>query len=133
MTPEPSAARRALTGLALAVILLAAVIIQLTVVNRLPLPAAAPDLVLLAVTAIAVCTSPLAGALAGFAGGLALDVAPPVTHYAGEYALIFCLAGYAAARAVRVIWGLTGERDPVTMFTVMAVAAVAGRSGRAHV
>lgn len=136
MTPTvpatvPSAARRTLTGLALAVILLAAVVLQLTVVNRLPLPAAYPDLVLLAVTAIAVCTSPLPGTLAGFAGGLALDIAPPASHYAGEYALVFCLAGYGAARGVRAIYDLTGERDPVTMFTVMAVAAAAGEAGKA--
>jgi rod shape-determining protein MreD len=129
--PEPTAVRRALTGLALAVILLAAVVLQLTVVNRLPLPAAYPDLVLLAVTAIAVCTGPLPGMLAGFAGGLALDIAPPASHYAGEYALIFCLAGYGAARAMRAIYDLTGERDPVTMFTVMAVAAAAGEAGKA--
>jgi rod shape-determining protein MreD len=129
----PAAARRTLTGLALAAILLAAVILQLTVVNRLPLPAAYPDLVLLAVTAIAVCTSPLPGTLAGFAGGLALDIAPPASHYAGEYALVFCLAGYGAARGVRAIYDLTGERDPVTMFTVMAVAAAAGEAGKAAV
>ena len=129
--PEPTAARRTLTGLALAVILLAAVFLQLTVVNRLPLPSAYPDLVLLAVTAIAVCTGPLPGTLAGFAGGLALDIAPPASHYAGEYALVFCLAGYGAARAMRAIYDLTGERDPVTMFTVMAVAAAAGEAGKA--
>ncbi|TVZ02820.1 rod shape-determining protein MreD [Trebonia kvetii] len=128
---EPTAAKRTLTGLALVAILLAAVVLQLTVVNRLPLPAAYPDLVLLAVTAIAVCTSPLPGTLAGFAGGLALDVAPPASHYAGEYALVFCLAGYGAARAVRAIYDLTGERDPLTMFTVMAVAAAAGEAGKA--
>ena len=138
MTPTapatvPTAARRTLTGLALAAILLAAVVLQLTVVNRLPLPAAYPDLVLLAVTAIAVCTSPLPGTLAGFAGGLALDIAPPASHYAGEYALIFCLAGYGAARGVRAVYDLTGERDPVTMFTVMAVAAAAGEAGKAAV
>ncbi len=129
--PEPTAARRTLTGLALVAILLAAVVLQLTVVNRLPLPAAYPDLVLLAVTAIAVCTSTLPGTLAGFAGGLALDVAPPASHYAGEYALIFCVAGYGAARAVHAIYDLTGERDPLTMFTVMAVAAAAGEAGKA--
>jgi rod shape-determining protein MreD len=129
---EPPAARRALVAVALAVALFAAVIVQLTVVNRLPLPGAAePDLVLLLVTVIAVATSPLAGALAGFVGGLAVDIAPPVSHYAGEYALIFCLAGYAAARTVRAIWDMTGERDPIISFTIMAAAAAAGEAGKA--
>jgi rod shape-determining protein MreD len=132
VTPATSPARRALTAVVLAAALFAAVVVQLTVVNRLPLPGgAAPDLVLLLVTAIAVSTSPATAAVTGFAGGLALDVAPPAAHYAGEYALVFCLAGYAAARVVRVMWNATGERDPVTVFTVMAVAAAAGEAGKA--
>jgi len=131
VTPEPGAGRRVLSGLALAVALFAAVVVQLTVVNRLPLPGAGePDLVLLLVTAIAVATSPAAGAVSGFAGGLALDVAPPSAHYAGEYALVFCLAGYAAARAARTVWERTGELDPVISFTVMAAAAAAGEAGK---
>ena len=133
MTPGPSFARKALTAAVLAVALFAAVVIQLTVVNRLPLPgAAAPDLVLLLVTAIAVTTSPLSGAVTGFAGGLALDVAPPAAHYAGEYALVFCLAGYAAARVNSAIINMNGgERDPIAAFTVMAAAAAAGEAGKA--
>ena len=129
---EPSLARKALTAAVLAVGLLAAVVVQLTVVNRLPWPGGAvPDLVLLLVTAIAVCTSPLAGALAGFAGGLALDVAPPAVHYAGEYALVFCLAGWGAARVDRAIRDTRGERDPMITFAVMAGAAAAGEAGKA--
>src|SRR5690348_16148633 len=99
--------------------------------NRLPLPGATqPDLVLLLVTAIAVVTGPATGAITGFAGGLALDIAPPTAHYAGEYALILCLAGYAAARVVRAIWNMTGERDPVIAFTVMAAVTAAGEAGK---
>jgi rod shape-determining protein MreD len=129
---EPSLARKALTAGVLAVVLLAAVVIQLTVVNRLPLPGGAvPDLVLLLVTATAVCTSPLAGALAGFAAGLALDVAPPAVHYAGEYALVFCLAGWGAARVDHAIRDTRGERDPMITFAVMAGAAAAGEAGQA--
>ena len=129
---EPSLARKALTAGVLAVGLLVAVVIQLTVVNRLPLPGGAvPDLVLLLVTATAVCTSPLAGALAGFAVGLALDVAPPAVHYAGEYALVFCLAGWGAARVDRAIRDTRGERDPMITFAVMAGAAAAGEAGQA--
>ena len=132
MTQEVSVARKALTAIILAVALFAAVVIQLTVVNRLPLPgAAAPDLVLLLVAAIAVATGPATGAITGFAGGLALDIAPPAAHYAGEYALVFCLVGYAAARVVRAVWDMTGEHDPITTFTVMAVAVAAGEAGKA--
>lgn len=132
MTSEVSPVRKAIAVLILVVALFAAVVVQLTVVNRLPLPGAAgPDLVLLLVAAIAVSTGPVTGAVTGFAGGLALDVAPPAGHYAGQYALVFCLVGYAAARVVRVIWNMTGERDPIITFTVMATAAAAGEAGKA--
>lgn len=128
MTP----ARKALAAVMLAVLLLAAVVVQLTVVNRLPLPGGAvPDLVLLLVTAIAVATTPALAAVTGFAAGLAVDIAPPAAHYAGEYALVFCLAAYAASRVSHAISDATGERDPVTAFTVMAVATAAGEAGKA--
>jgi rod shape-determining protein MreD len=132
VTPERTVARRVVIGLVLTVLLFAAVVIQLTGVNRLVLPGGGtPDLVLLLVTATAVAAGPAAGALSGFAGGLALDVAPPAMHYAGEYALDFCLAGYAAARIVRAVWDSTAERDPVSSFAVMAAATAAGETGKA--
>jgi rod shape-determining protein MreD len=130
--PEVSVPRKALGAITLAAALFAAVIVQLTVVNRLPLPgAAAPDLVLALVTAIAVTTTPAIAAITGFAGGLALDIAPPAAHYAGEYALIFCLACYAAARVHRAIISASGEHDPVTAFTIMVAATAAGEAGKA--
>jgi rod shape-determining protein MreD len=129
---EPPEWRRALVAVALPVALFAAVIVQLTVVNRLPLPGgAAPDLVLLLVTAVAVSTSPMTGLLTGFAGGLALDVAPPASHYAGEYALVFCLVGYFAARIAAAIAATTGERYPWAELGVMAAATAAGEAGKA--
>jgi len=129
---EVSAKRKALSVVTLAIALFAAVVIQLTVVNRLPLPGgAAPDLVLLLVTAIAVAATPAVAAVTGFAGGLALDVAPPAAHYAGQYALVFCLAGYAASRVYRAITNTTGEQDRVAAFTVMVAATVAGEAGKA--
>ena len=100
-------------------------------VNRLPLPGlGAPDLVLLLVTAIAVATSALTGAVSGFAAGLALDVAPPAAHYAGQDALVFCLAGYGAARVVHLIRDAAGERHRVTSFAVMAGRRGGGRGGQ---
>jgi len=92
-------AGKVLRALAVPVALILAVVCQLAVVNRAPLPGGAvPDLVLLVVVAVAVNTGPLTGLLAGFAGGLALDVAPPGGHLAGQYALVFCLTGYACGR-----------------------------------
>jgi rod shape-determining protein MreD len=131
---EPGALRKALVGAALPVALFLAVVVQLTVVNRLPLPGGdAPDLVLLLVAAVAVTSNPMIATLTGFAGGLALDIAPPVSHYAGEYALIFCLVGYLAARVMAAISAASGgaERDPSIALAVMAAAAAAGEAGKA--
>jgi rod shape-determining protein MreD len=131
---EPTARRKSLVAAALPVALFAAVVVQLTVVNRLPLPGGdAPDVVLLLVAAVAVTSSTMTAMLTGFAGGLALDTAPPVSHYAGEYALVFCLAGYLAARAMAAISAASGgaERDPSICLAVMAVAAAAGEAGKA--
>jgi rod shape-determining protein MreD len=83
----------------LAVASLAAILIQLTVLNRLPLPGGgAPDLVLVLVVVVALTGGPMQGMLTGFFAGLALDIAPPASHLVGQSALVFCLAGYAAGR-----------------------------------
>ncbi len=131
---ERSELRKPLVAMALPIALFVAVVVQLTVVNRLPLPGGdAPDLVLLLVTAVAVTSNTMIATLTGFAGGLALDIAPPVTHYAGEYALVFCLVGYLAARAMGAISAASGgaEHDPSVALAVMAVAAAAGEAGKA--
>jgi rod shape-determining protein MreD len=131
---EPTAGRKSLVAAALPVALFAAVVVQLTVVNRLPLPGGdAPDVVLLLVAAVAVTSNTMTALLTGFAGGLALDIAPPVSHYAGEYALIFCLVGYLAARVMAAISAASGgaERDPSICLAVIAVAAAAGEAGKA--
>ena len=127
-----TALRRIARALAIPVVLLLAVTLQLALVNRAPLPGGAtPDLVLLAVAAIAVCTGPMTGMLAGFCGGLALDIAPPAAHLAGEYALVFCLVGYACGRARNAITYATGEQTMVTSLTVMALGVAAGEAGKA--
>ena len=118
-------------ALAVPIALAVAVIAQLAVVNRLPLPGgAAPDLVLLVVVAVALNTSPMSGLLTGFAGGLALDVAPPASHLAGEYALVFCLVGYACGRARKAILYSAGELAPLVSLTLMAVGVAVGEAGK---
>jgi rod shape-determining protein MreD len=127
-----TALRRIVQALAIPVALLLAVTLQLTVVNRAPFPGGAtPDLVLLTVAALAVCTGPITGMLAGFCGGLALDIAPPAAHLAGEYALVFCLVGYACGRARNAITYATGEQTMWTSLTVMALGVAAGEAGKA--
>ncbi|WP_248958938.1 rod shape-determining protein MreD [Sphaerisporangium perillae] len=86
----------------MAVVLLAGLImiVQVTVVNRLPLPGGgAPDLVLMGVVTFALARGAVAGALTGFIVGLVTDILPPAAHVIGQYALVFCLVGYMVGRA----------------------------------
>jgi rod shape-determining protein MreD len=77
-----------------------AVIVQVTIVNRIAFPGGTgPDVVLLTVAALGLANGPLTGALIGFSAGLALDVAPPGSYLVGENALVFCLIGYLCGLA----------------------------------
>jgi rod shape-determining protein MreD len=102
-------------------LLVGALLVQLIVVNRLPLPfASAPDLVLLAVIGIAMARGPLAGTVLGFVGGLLVDLAPPAAHAAGQYAFVLAVAGFVAGR------GVGGRAMTVTVCVVGAPLLAAG-------
>jgi rod shape-determining protein MreD len=99
-----------------------ALLAQLTFINRLALPGGAgPDLVLLTVVALALTGGPLPGLLTGFLAGLALDVAPPASHTIGQYALVFCIVGYACGRLAEL-----GEASPALYVGISAAAAAVG-------
>ncbi len=121
-----------LRGLICSAAVVLAVIVQLTIVNRIAFPGGTgPDLVLLAVAALSLANGPLAGALIGFCAGLALDVAPPGSHFVGQDALVFCLIGYACG-LVADAPSSDGVPDQghTALFeiTVTAVAAVFGEA-----
>lgn len=119
--------RRTLVGV---LALLFALVVQMVIVNRLSLPGGGmPDLVLITVTALGVVNGPMGGLLAGFFGGLALDIAPPGGHLAGEYALVFCLAGYWSGR-FREILDTAGEPSAVSTLAVVAGGVIAGECGK---
>ncbi|MCG5219746.1 rod shape-determining protein MreD [Streptosporangium sp. KLBMP 9127] len=83
-----------------AALLVAAMLSQVILVNRVPLPwDAAPDLVLLVVIGCALVRGSVRGAVIGFCAGLAVDVLPPSAHVVGQYALVFCVVGFVAGRA----------------------------------
>ena len=103
---------------------LLAVVLQVTVVDRLPLPGGSvPDVALVAVVAVGLTRGPSAGALTGFLAGLGLDLAPPASHPIGESALIFCVVGYGCGR-------LNGWLDgsPVRLLAAAVVGTGAGET-----
>ncbi|MQY32530.1 hypothetical protein SRB17_04810 [Streptomyces sp. RB17] len=73
-----------------------ALVIQVSVLSRLHLPGAVPDLLLLTVLGLAMVYGHVGGALVGFGAGLLADLAPPADHAAGRYALVLCVTGYFA-------------------------------------
>ncbi len=100
------------------------IVLQLTVLNGLRLPGGGvPDLVLVLVCALAMAEGPLAGLVIGFAAGLCLDLAPPGSALIGQYALVFCLAGWAAGRLSGAA-GRSALRSVVLLAGVVAAAEV---------
>ncbi|MFC8590541.1 rod shape-determining protein MreD [Streptomyces atroolivaceus] len=87
---------RTLLSVALVVV---ALVVQVSVLARLQLPGATPDLLLLVVLGLAFVYGPVSGALIGFGAGLLADLAPPADHAAGRYALVLCVIGYLAGMA----------------------------------
>jgi rod shape-determining protein MreD len=105
-----------------AVVVAFTVVLQLTVVDRIAFPGGAgPDLVLLVVAALALAGGPMAGVLTGFLAGLALDVAPPGSHFAGQNALVFCLVGYLCGLLADT--QDDAEQGHTALFEIVVVAA----------
>jgi rod shape-determining protein MreD len=105
------------------VVVAVTVVLQLTIVNRIAFPGGAgPDLVLLVVAALALAGGPMAGVLTGFLAGLALDVAPPGSHFTGQDALVFCLVGYFCGLLADDASG-DAEQGHTALFEIVVVAA----------
>jgi len=113
--------RRLLLSLATVV---PAVLLQTTVLARLPLPGGAPDLLLVLVVAFALAEGPLSGTLTGFAAGLLADLG--ADHELGRTALVLALVGYVAGLVHdgRSYPG-AGERSTVLPFVVVGLCAAA--------
>ncbi|REE95588.1 rod shape-determining protein MreD [Thermomonospora umbrina] len=118
-TADVSPAGRNLTA---AVAIVVALVLQVSVANRLPLPGAVtPDLVLLTVVALALTGGSLIGLVSGFGAGLAADIIPPADHTIGRYALVYCLIGYVCGLASDEM-----DRSSVVPFAAVAAGALAG-------
>ncbi|GAB3670387.1 hypothetical protein GCM10027589_38890 [Actinocorallia lasiicapitis] len=103
-------------------IILAAIVFQVAVANRLPLPGnVTPDVVLLTVVALALFNGEMVGMVAGFGAGLATDLVPPADHAIGMYALVYTLIGYACGLVSDEM-----ERSQTLPFVAVAVGALLG-------
>jgi len=125
-----------------AVLVVVALVVQVTVLARLQLPGAVPDLLLLVVLGIALVWGPVGGCLTGFCAGLLADLAPPSDHAVGRYALVLCLVGYAAGllrpehgrlRSVLRPLLLVAGAAVVSTLLYAGVGALVGDTAAAHV
>jgi rod shape-determining protein MreD len=87
---------RSVRAVLVGVLLVVAVTLQLSALPHLAIAGVVVDLVLLVVVGLGLSRGPEFGAVAGFGGGLLLDVVPPADHTAGRWALALALAGYLA-------------------------------------
>jgi rod shape-determining protein MreD len=118
-------ASRVLLSVAL---ILSAAVLQVTVVNRLPLPGAGPDLVLLVVIGLALVVGPTAGACMGFGAGLLVDLMPPTATEVGRWALVFCIIGYLAGQVQldvrRSVWVVMATVGGLSALSVLLFAGL---------
>jgi rod shape-determining protein MreD len=110
-------------GLRISAIVFVAAILQVTLVSSLEVFGGTADLLLVALVAIALLQGSISGAVAGFAGGLLVDVATLGTL--GVTSLLLSVAGYWAGR-----YGETTGRDrthaPFLAVGVITVLALVG-------
>ncbi|MFJ2769518.1 rod shape-determining protein MreD [Streptomyces sp. NPDC087300] len=100
-----------------------ALVIQVSVLARLQLPGAVPDLVLLTVLGLALVYGHVGGALIGFGAGLLSDLAPPADHAAGRYALVLCVIGYLAGLAKPETGRLRSATGPLVVVVSAAIGS----------
>jgi rod shape-determining protein MreD len=92
------------------------VVLQVAIVAFLPTPVAVPDLVLVAVLALAHVHGPWVGGLAGAWAGLMLDLIPPAAGPLGGWMLVLGLVGAALGRIAA-----TNRPGPFTSMGLLAV------------
>ncbi|MDJ0340137.1 rod shape-determining protein MreD [Streptomyces sp. H10-C2] len=104
------------------VLVVVAMVVQVSVLARLHLPGAVPDLLLLTVLGLALTYGHVGGSLVGFGAGMLADLAPPADHAVGRYALVLCVIGYLAGLAKPE----TGQLRTAAMPMLVVVAAAIG-------
>ena len=119
----------ALKGIVLVLLLLLAVVLQVSFFGFFNLDGVVPNLALLVVVAVAITRGPEVAAPLGFLGGLLLDLAPPADHVVGRWALALVVAAYVAGRVrqdVRPTAGSVVATVAASSFVGTSVFALSG-------
>jgi rod shape-determining protein MreD len=122
--------RRALVA---GILLVLAVLVEVTILAPLPFPGATPTLVLVVVVILGSQFGASTGAVCGFVGGVLLDIAPPAAGTIGITALLLTLVGYVAGRFAesddRPWWSFALLSALAAPLVVLAGAALGGLLG----
>jgi rod shape-determining protein MreD len=106
--------------------LFTALLLQVTVLARLSILGAKPDLVLVAVVCFALSDGPGVGMGAGFGAGLVADLLG--SHTLGLLALVLCVVGYAGG-VVRSYSDRLSTFTPMVVVGVLTAVAVLAYAG----
>ena len=114
-------------------LLLVAYLVQMTLLTRLPIPGATPDLVVVTVVALALAYGPMTGAACGFAIGIVVDAAPPSDGPIGVAALLYLGVGAVTGavvdprdRTVPIISGIVGLAAGAVALATAGLSALLG-------
>ncbi len=87
-------------GIVIGGVLFISFLIQVTLLSRLGLPGATPDLLVVSVVAVALAMGPIQGAFAGFLAGVIIDVSPPADTVVGVNSIVYLGIGFLAGYVV---------------------------------
>lgn len=113
-------------GLIIGGVLLLASLIQVTLLSRLGLPGATPDLLVVSVVAIALAMGPIQGAFGGFLAGAIIDVSPPSDTVVGVNSIVYLAVGFLAGYVVD-----TRDRTVPGMIAIAGISCGAAALGTA--
>jgi len=101
-------------------LVLVAVLLQITAVQPIPSPVGRPDLPVLVLVGFALSWGSTWGVGLGFATGLLMDLAPPADHAVGRLAFAYALVGYVVG------WFAEDDDHSVLTTILIVVAACVG-------
>ena len=111
----------------LALLVTAAVVLQVAAFSYLSYDGVVPNLALLLVVASALVRGPDFAMVLGFFAGLAVDLAPPADHVAGRWALALVVVGFLAGR-VRPESGTDLRLTATSVVATVAASSFVGTS-----
>ena len=113
-------------GLVIGGVLLVAFLLQVTLLSRLGLPGATPDLLVVSVVAVALAMGPIQGAFAGFLAGAIIDVSPPADTVVGVNSIVYLAVGFVAGYVID-----SRDRTVLGMIAIAAIGCAAAALGTA--